>query len=177
MSLPNERALPKEIATPLLAASYEQNPDRPAPRIADAHKAAVTNRDLIDVDAALRSFFTSSPAWLSTLLKVRNKIVSRLGFETGSSERPELPERFEVGDELGTFTVLARSDDEIVMGGEDQRFGLEISVWLPAGEDRLQLTTVAHSQDAIGKAYLAIVAVPHGPIAAMLTKRMAAGTR
>lgn len=169
-------SLPHDIATPLLSKSYEQNPDRPAPRIADAHKAAVTNTELTDVDAALRSFFTSSPAWLSTLLEVRNKVVSRLGFETGSSERPELPERFEVGDELGTFTVLDRSDDEIIMGGEDQRFGLEISVWLPAGEDRLQITTVAHPKDAIGKAYLAIVALPHGPIAGMLTRRMAAGT-
>lgn len=170
-------SLPNEIATPLLTKSAEQNPDRPAPRIADAHEEAVTNPDLTDVDAALRSFFTSSPAWLKTLLEVRNKIVSRLGFETGSAERPELPQRFTIGDELGTFTVLDRSNDEIVMGGEDKRFGLEISVWLPTAEDRLQVTTIAHSKDAIGKAYLTLVARFHGPIAAMLTKRMAAGIR
>ncbi len=167
-------SLPHEITTPLLAKSYEESPNRPAPVVADAHKAAVANAGPTDVDAALRSFFTSAPKWLEGLIRFRNAILPKFGFETGPKERPEFPERFAVGDELGTFTVLDRSDDEIVIGGEDKRFGLEISIWLPNGEDRLQVTTIAYPMDRIGKAYLRFVDIPHGPLAAMVTKRMAA---
>ncbi len=161
------------ITTPLLAASKHNKKDGPPPTILDRHSEPVTSPALTDVDAALRAFFSQAPGWLRRLLRIRNAIVSRLGFETGPSERTSLPQHFAVGEQIGTFTVLDRCDDEIVMGGSDQRFSLEISVWLPADEQRVQVTTRAYHNDRVGLGYLMVVRWPHALIAPLLVRRMA----
>lgn len=155
--------------TPLLPAPATK------PAIEDAYRQAITNPDVTDIDSAVRAFFENSPAWLERLMKFRNSIVSKIGFETGDGERRELPERFEAGDNVGAFGVLERSDDEIIMGGDDTHFSFRLSLWMPEGTRDLQVTTIGHHHSTIGRAYLTVVAPGHRLIAPIMTKRVAAG--
>lgn len=143
------------------------------PVICDAYRVAITNPDVTDIDAAVRAFFEQSPKWLEGLMRVRNAVVKRLGFETGDPERRALPPRFEPGDSMGPFGVFERSENEIVMGSDDSHFSFRLSMWIPEGTRELQATTHGHHHSTIGRVYLAIVKPGHRLIAPLMVKRAA----
>lgn len=144
-----------------------------APVIHDEYVAKIVDPNIETVDNAVQAFFTSTPPWLAMLMRLRNRIVGLFGFATGNNKAPDVPETIEVGQQFSVFNVIERSEDEIVMGGDDAHFSMRISVQVPRNERVIKMTTVAHAHDAIGRLYLAIVKIPHGPIAKMLTRRIA----
>jgi len=155
--------------TPLLPA-----PDR-APMICDAFREPITNPTVTDIDSAVRAFFQTAPDWLEKIMKARNAIVGRLGFDTGVGVRHELPDRFEPGHQAGVFGIIERSDDEIVMGGDDTHFSFRLSLWIPDGTHELQATTLGQHHTTLGRAYLTVVRPGHRLIAPMMVKRAARG--
>lgn len=150
--------------------------DADALMIDDRYERLITAPDVATVDDACRRFFEQTPGWLVKLMKVRNRLVRRLGFTAGPDEPPVVPERFSVGDELSVFTVVERTEDEIIFGADDQHFSLRLSIeviGMPA--QRVAVTTNATAHDRLGRAYLTVVKFPHRPIAARMTKIVAGG--
>jgi len=160
---------------PMATATFTPLLPRPqvAPAICDAYRVEITNPEVTDIDAAVRAFFGNSPAWLGHLMRARNAVVKRLGFATNDDERRELPQRFELGDAMGPFTILERSNHEIVMGGDDTHYSFRLSMWIPEGTRTLQATTHGHHHSRLGRVYLAIVKPGHRLIAPMMVKRAA----
>lgn len=162
------------VAPTLLDTWRKNNPQTPI--IDDVHEAVVTNPEIQTVDDAVRAFFTSTPDWLRQTMRVRNWIVGRLGFAAGDATEPVIPEVIEVGQAFSVFGVLDRTDDEILLGGDDDHFSMRISMHLVdhLGVPLVRLATIAHHHDVMGQVYLSFVKYPHGPIARMCTNRLAA---
>ena len=147
--------------------------------IDDVHEAEITDPDINSVDDVCRAFFSTTPTWLKHTMRFRNAVVSRLGFSAGDRTSPVVPEVIEAGQSFSAFKVLDRTETEIMLGGDDDRFSMRISMEYlePAGAGaRVRLATVAHHNDIFGRAYLALVKYPHGPIARMSTNRIARET-
>ncbi len=154
----------------LIEAFIDAHPTK-QPLIFDRHEANVSNPDHATIDDACNAFFTNTPPWLVRLMQVRNAVVKRLGFAVEASGPPHVTVPISVGDVLSVFTVIDRTEREILLGGDDDRFSMRLSLELDEGV--LSMTTAALAHDRLGAAYLRLVKFPHGPIAAMMTRRVA----
>lgn len=140
--------------------------------IDDCYEAEITNPEVRTVDDACRRFFTATPGWLVNLMRFRNKIVGPLGFTAGEDEPPVMPERLAVGDKLSVFTVIERTDDEVIFGIDDRHFSMRLVVGVEESR-KVALTTTAHANDLLGRLYLSTVKYPHRPISAQMVKVIA----
>ena len=116
-----------------------------APIINDTHVAEITDPKLLTVDDAFRAFFTTSPSWLKAVMRGRNKIVGWFGFDTGDGGPAEIPARPVVGDRVGAFSVIDRTNDEILIGSDDAHMDFRIS--LQVHGRRLTIATTAFAND------------------------------
>jgi hypothetical protein len=85
--------------------------------------------DAHDVDALTRLLATSAPRWVEDLMWLRDRIVSLIGLRTSDTRGParNAVVRFQPGDMAGMFRVFARSDDEILLGGDDRHLDFRVS--------------------------------------------------
>ncbi len=143
------------------------------PKIYDSHRAKITNPDMVDVDDVFVAFFSTTPAWVGALMRIRNSLVGRFGFEVGERESSSVPEHPTVGDRIGVFTVVARTDSEILLAVQDKHFDMRLSIALDPGAEFLALTTAAYPQDKMGHVYLSAIKPAHNLIAAKMAERCA----
>lgn len=142
--------------------------------INDTYTEPITGRNVETVDDAARAFFTASPAWVAALMRLRNRLVARLGFETGeAAETLELPDRFETGNSIGLFEVQDRTDDTIRFGADDKHFAFHVDVVVPEDAATVTVTTTSTAHDRMGEAYLKLVGPFHRRIAPVITRRIA----
>ena len=141
--------------------------------IHDRYRHTVTNPRVETVDDACVEFFTNTPGWLVRLMRFRNRAVGWLGFTAGPDEAPVVPQPVPLGHQLSVFTVIDRTETEILLGADDRHFTMRLSLELDDGE--LTVATAAYHLDRLGRAYLTVVAQPHKPIAALMARRIANG--
>jgi len=128
---------------------------------ADAFALDLPDGATRDVDELTLLIATSSPRWVDGLMWLRGRLVSVVGLRTAGSRasrlRPDRP--LEVGDKAGIFTVVARSEDEVMMGGNDRHLDFRASVLVRRGAERdsLVLATVVHHNNWQGRAYFLVV--------------------
>jgi hypothetical protein len=117
-----------------------------------------SSRDVEDWHRALTT--AGTPAWVSALMAVRNRVAQVLGLDTvgGSSD-------------ASPFTQLTRDGDTLVVGADDKHLDFR-GVLRVAGDD-LQLATVVQQHNATGRAYFAVVKPFHRRIVPALLRRAA----
>ncbi|KQW56333.1 DUF2867 domain-containing protein [Ensifer sp. T173] len=128
------------------------SPHLPDADWADRFELALNGKGLTAIEVAERSL-GNSPAWVRTLLKLRNRVVSVVGLK---SEAPS-PGKFGL---IGPFPVLSRSDDEVVLGFNDAHLDFRIVVDVRAGSAVNQIigmTTLIRRHNTLGRVYLAAV--------------------
>jgi hypothetical protein len=129
-----------------------------------------------DVDTLTRLLPTSVPRWADQLMWLRDRIVSVFGLRAGGAiaAPPSSTGRLQPGDTAGTFTVFARSDDEILFGGDDRHLNFRASMLVQrdAGRSRVVLSTVVHFNNWFGRAYFFFVQPFHGLIVASLLRNL-----
>jgi hypothetical protein len=107
---------------------------------------------------------------------LRDRIVSLIGLRTGkgTSSRSSSA-RLEPGDLAGMFRVFARTDDEILLGGDDRHLDFRASMLLQrdAARSWAVLTTVVHFHNGLGRAYFFVVRPFHRLIISSLLRNMA----
>jgi len=113
-----------------------------------------------DVDALARAS-SQLPRWIGALMAVRNGIVRRFGLKTEPAEPPDTANASAIvpGVAVGIFLVLARSDDEILMGLDDRHLDFRFSLALQqqADGERAVASTTVRFNNAWGRLYFAIV--------------------
>lgn len=104
--------------------------------------------------------FTSWPWWTRPLFALRNMLVRPFGLETGGilpSDPVDQQVRYNVGDKAVVFTVIDRSECEIVMAENDRHLHFRTSVCIePLGKgegDLIFMTTVVGFHHAGGRLY------------------------
>lgn len=128
------------------------SPHLPDADWADRFELALNGKGMTATEAAKRAL-GHSPAWVSALLALRNRMVSVVGLKT------EAPAAGKHG-LIGPFPVLSQDDDEVVLGFNDDHLDFRIVVDIRAGSAVNQIvgmTTLIRRHNTLGRLYLAAV--------------------
>jgi Protein of unknown function (DUF2867) len=114
--------------------------------------------------AAAQHVFNSSPAWVTSLLNLRNRIVSVFGLV----HKPPA----EIG-AIGMFPIVSQTADRVVLGFDDKHLDFRIVVNLRQAENAVLLTTLVQPHNVFGRLYLAVVKPFHRLIVPTMLSRAA----
>lgn len=99
------------------------------------------------------------------LMKIRDSIVRLFGLAV-TTEVANEQDYYPVGSKLINFTVLARNENELVLGGNDKHLKFRTSVFIDREESKVYLTTIVRFNNWGGKLYF----IPVKPIHKILVK-------
>lgn len=145
---------------------------------ADSFSREVANNSQTALDVYLE-IAKQTPAWVSVLMEMRNRIVSMLGlkhlgrFQDAASEANA--ENIKVSERIGIFTLLSKSDTEIVLEDSDSHLDVRVSFLLDVVGDKVivHATTVVHVHNLLGKVYMFVVTPIHKLIVPRSLKSLA----
>lgn len=162
--------------------------------VADPHPGTSALQTWLDMVAR-------TPRWTQHLMTARNKLVTLVGLKdlgqlhdahrTASGASPRDAGSYRVGDRVGIFLIRHLSDTEVVMGQDDKHLDVQVSLTkLPMPMPRTQqqqqqqqqqqgvpptlvLSTVVHTHNTLGHAYMAVVSPFHRRIVRAMLQRLA----
>lgn len=110
------------------------------------------------IDQLAADMFTL-PAWGAMLMRIRNAVVRPFGLKTSPIEKAEAIQNpySPINSQVGPFTVLLRSDDEIVVGQNDKHLQFRASVYADKEASALYLITVVNFLNIYGRIYFFVV--------------------
>ncbi|MFC6356922.1 DUF2867 domain-containing protein [Luethyella okanaganae] len=100
----------------------------------------------------------NTPMWLLNLLKIRDRIVGKLGFAT--QDRPGARDfHLAVGETAGPFRFTEVSETVVRGGSQDTHIAFESSFYIATSTEGSYgvLATQARSLDRLGSLYLALI--------------------
>lgn len=115
----------------------------------------------------------ATPAWIDGAMKLRNRLVSPLGIKNlgGLSEinRSKSSSAYKVGERVGIFTLVSRSETEVLLGDSDKHLDVVVSVHRRQLDLAVQavvtITTVVNVHNWLGRLYMVPVRPAHRLIA------------
>ncbi|MCV9388730.1 DUF2867 domain-containing protein [Reichenbachiella ulvae] len=140
------------------------------PRIDFKDNFTVTNH-IDSLSDIAKSIFGTGPKWIVQLLKLRNKIVGPLGLKTG--EAPDLTKDLKVGSTLGLFKVFQISDEQIIMGEDDNHLNFRVQISNKGtAENNIHVTTTVEINNWLGKIYFTFIRPIHPIVVKSLLKNV-----
>lgn len=128
--------------------------------LADAFAIALPPGASRDPETLARFLFAHQPAWVGTLMWVRDTIVALFGLKTG--RQLAALEGAARAERVGIFRIYGRSEAEIVVGEDDRHLDFRVSVLVSgAPAPRLTVSTVVHCHKLLGRTYLFVIAPFH----------------
>jgi Protein of unknown function (DUF2867) len=141
----------------------------------DAYRAPLADPTLTPAEIFIR-VTRAMPAWVSTLMAIRNAIVRRFGLKAvgrrAGGNQPAAAD-CRIGQRLGIFDVFGESENELVLGIDDRHLDFRVSVLKPAGDQPRSyvISTVVKVHNRLGRAYMAPVGRIHPLVVKSLMKR------
>lgn len=132
----------------------------PAPDLADAYSVRVARGTADDPQEWADRVFRDPPHAVRALLHLRNSLVGLVGIERGDPS---------------AFDTLERTDREVLLGTDAAHLDFRASVLVQPDADGTTVTvsTVAATNSAAGRAYLAVVGVVHPFVVRAMLRRAA----
>jgi Protein of unknown function (DUF2867) len=143
----NARPVAVELQTLLL----------PDANFADCYQLELSGQNL-DAEGATRRVMGRNPLWIARLMKLRNVLVAPLGLKAAPDER------LGVDRSIGTFPLVSKSQNRVVLGLDDRHLDFRVVVDVVNGEGGRQLvsaTTYVKTHNALGRLYLWLVTPFH----------------
>ena len=146
--------------------------------LADAYAIRVPHDAVSDPEALARFVFSTSPAWVTKLMAVRDAAVAGFGLKTSRQLRSKSSDAPSAG-RVGIFRIYETSADEIVMGEDDKHLDFRVSVrYEPnsaaAGSaPRVIVSTVVHCHSLFGRSYLTLIEPFHRAVVKSFLRRAA----
>jgi hypothetical protein len=120
----------------------------------------------------------SPPRWVTALMRLRNRLVQLVGLkDLGALHEMNTSKTaadYGVGERAGIFTVIYRSEDEVVLGDHDKHLEVRVSVSKRSYtkvKDQILISTVVHEHNALGKFYMLFVGPIHKLIVPAVLRR------
>lgn len=139
----------------------------------DAWKVSAASTPASALDAFLL-VMQATPAWVDTLMALRNRIVSYLGLkDLGVLSQAALNPRrdYQPGERLGIFTVVENRREELLLTDQDKHLDVVISVYQsPSQANEFTVSTVVHTHNWLGKLYM----LPVAPMHKLIVRKMLA---
>jgi hypothetical protein len=128
----------------------------------------LTSRELSMADVLQASTRLRFPAWIGGLFLVRDFVVKWFGLKTakdlGRSQN-----------KLGLFTVLAKTDNEIIAGEDDRHLNFRVVLSLAKTDDKIHcisFRTLVQFNNLLGKIYFIPVKPIHKIIVPLLLRSL-----
>lgn len=116
------------------------------------------------VDQIQLAIFSHMPAWVNYLMNLRDRLVARLGFNTGDRISPDKDlQALRPGDKAGFLEVMSLSDSEIISSAEDKHMHFFLSV--SKQNNRAVVSTMVNPKTRTGWLYLQLIRPFHWFIA------------
>ena len=134
---------------------------------------------------ALGHFLTAvahTPPWVNSLMALRNQVVQLFGLKTlgglGAFDPSKPESAYLPGDRVGIFTLISKSDNEVLLGDSDKHLDVVLSAFkcpvASNGTQSLAITTVVHVHNLLGRIYMLPVTPLHKLIAPAVLSRVLA---
>jgi hypothetical protein len=138
----------------------------------DSFEAELSDPALSPIEIFQRAS-RATPGWAARLMAIRNRAVKLVGLkDVGAlAERVARPaDAYQIGDRLGIFTLMARTDDEIVLGIDDRHLDVRVSVlkFERDGAMRYALSTAVKTHNLLGRLYM----IPVGRIHPIIVRAL-----
>lgn len=119
-----------------------------------------------------------TPAWIDTLMAMRNRVVSVFGLKDlgklSDIDESKSAADYQVGQRVGIFTLIDKGNDEVLLGDEDNHLNVVLSVHkriLPESDDvEITVSTVVHIKNWLGRLYMIPVRLAHYVIVRRMVK-------
>lgn len=113
----------------------------------------------------------NSPKWVDRLMLFRNFLVRIVGLRTNYKIGHQA-DYYPIGSIIMGFTVLDRTDNEIVMGEDDKHLIFRVSVLVDKDVSNIYVTTIVHYHNWLGRFYFFFVKPFHRVIVKKMTKNL-----
>ncbi|MBT9495409.1 MAG: DUF2867 domain-containing protein [Paucibacter sp.] len=121
------------------------------------------------------ALFARTPGWMKLMMDLRNRVVGYVGLKNlgGMALRdPAKPAAaYQVGERVGIFTLQYVDEREVILEDRDKHLQVQVSL-LRLGADELQISTVVHIHNRLGRVYMAVVGPVHGVIVPLLLRQV-----
>lgn len=134
---------------------------------ADAYEVLVPASNLTATEI-YRAVTRQTPGWIEALMRLRNQVVQPFGLKNLGGMAAVAPGDAVPGKRMGLFEVVSCSNQELVLQDDDKHLLVQLSVFkqtLNHTHDKLTLSTVVHTHNALGRIYMAFVGPAHKVIA------------
>jgi len=126
----------------------------------------------LDAETAAQRALGRSPGWIRRLMAWRNVLVRPFGLKTGIGGTQTVPAR------IGTFPVVSRGPDHVLLGLNDKHLDFRILVdvtELGGGEQEVSALTLVETHNLLGRLYLAAVMPFHKLIVPTMLAQVSRG--
>jgi hypothetical protein len=120
----------------------------------DCQRLPVSATAARDPRAWADAIFHDPPPWVAASLRLRDRVVSLLGMKLADT---------------GDFPIVARADDEVLVGSDDRHLDFRASVHRT--DDTVDVVTVVQTHNRLGRLYLIPVRMVHGVMVRRMLRR------
>jgi len=142
----------------------------------DAHETSIFGNEKSALGIYL-DMVKNTPRWVNSLMDLRNKTVLLVGLKDlghlGDIDQLKSEKDYKIGDRVGIFVLLYKSEKEIILGDSDKHLDVKLSVYKASKTNinTVAISTVVHVNNMLGRFYMACITPLHKLIApAMISK-------
>jgi hypothetical protein len=133
------------------------------PYLADAFAISLPADVVASPEQLARYVFENQPAWVNTLMGVRDTLVAGFGLKT--AKQLATPSANTAENRVGIFKIYESNAQEVFLGEDDSHLNFRISVQLrsatAASAPQLIVSTVVHCHNLLGRSYITLIAPFH----------------
>ena len=137
-----------------------------SPYLADAFAISLPADVVASPEQLARYVFENQPAWVDTLMSLRDTLVAGFGLKT--AKQLAAPSADQSEKRVAIFKIYESNAQEVFLGEDDSHLDFRISVQLrpatlgSAGSTRqLIVSTVVHCYNLLGRSYITLIAPFH----------------
>jgi hypothetical protein len=137
----------------------------PRVELADAYRIRLPESATTDPETLARFVFSLTSPWVTTLLRIRDTVVSIFGLKTAQSLLSETPGA--AAQRVSFFRIYETREGEIILGEDDKHLDFRLSVLcqprteVGLGVPYLTLSTVVRCHNRLGRGYLFVITPFH----------------
>ena len=124
----------------------------------DCFRCRLQNPGKVSPNQVMAAFWTTCPAWLKFLFRLRDLLVRPFGLKTGEGpSREKLEEALNNGESCGFMSVAERTADETIVALDDKHLVAYMSVYIEGGQ--VFASTVVRYHNKLGVVYFNLIHV------------------
>lgn len=156
MSLTDPRAVPIPKAS-RITSIYDRV------SLSDAYAIDLPMGACRNPEVLARFVFSHQPRWILVLMQARDILVAGFGLKTARGLKSDRTD----SSRIGIFKVYETNEVEVIMGEDDKHLNFRVSALCPpqaesnASGPRLVIATVVQCHNALGRAYIGLIAPFH----------------